>query len=45
LTGETDEFPTATLAKINFKNSKWSEVGEKKGTLEWVVRPKELEKD
>jgi phosphohistidine phosphatase len=45
LTGETDEFPTATLARVNFKNSKWSEVGGKKGTLEWVVRPKELEKD
>jgi len=44
LTGETDEFPTATLAKIVFKNSKWTEVVTKKGTLEWVVRPKELEK-
>lgn len=42
LTGENDQFPTATLARINFKNSKWSDVGEKKGTLEWVVRPKEL---
>ena len=44
LTGQTEEFPTATLAKIVFKNSKWTEVGTKKGTLEWVVRPKALDK-
>ena len=44
LTGATEEFSTATLAKVNFKNSKWAEVGMRKATLEWVVRPKELEK-
>lgn len=44
LTGETEEFPTATLAKIVFKNAKWTEVGNKKGALDWVVRPKDLDK-
>jgi phosphohistidine phosphatase len=44
LTGESEEFPTATLAKVVFKNAKWTEVGGKKGTLDWIVRPKELEK-
>lgn len=43
LTGAAEEFATATLAKVNFKNSKWVEVGTRKATLEWVVRPKELE--
>ena len=45
LTGETEEFPTATLAKIVFKNSKWADVGTKEGTLDWVVRPRGLDKD
>jgi phosphohistidine phosphatase len=43
LTGEEQGVPTASLAKIKLKVSKWSEVGEAKGTLEWIVRPKELE--
>jgi len=44
VTGQTEEFPTATLAKIVFKNSKWTEVATRKGTLEWVVRPRGLDK-
>ena len=44
LTGEADEFPTATLAQIVFKSVKWAEAGTKKGHLEWIVRPKQLEK-
>ena len=43
LTGEEKGMATASLAKIKLKVSKWSEVGEAKGTLEWIVRPKELE--
>ena len=43
LTGEEQGMPTAGLAKIKLKVSKWSEVGEANGTLEWIVRPKELE--
>lgn len=43
LTGDTERVPTACLAKIKLKISKWSEVGANQGTLEWIVRPKELE--
>lgn len=43
LTGKSEEYPTATLAKIGFKNSKWAEVSDRKGSLEWIVRPKELD--
>ena len=43
LTNELQPVPTACLAKVKMKISKWSEAGENKGTLEWIVRPKELE--
>ena len=43
LTGKNERFPTATLAKIVFKNSKWTEVPSRKGLLEWIIRPRELE--
>ena len=42
LTGATHRCPTATLAKINLKISKWSESVEGKASLEWIVTPKEL---
>ncbi|HEY6806384.1 MAG TPA: histidine phosphatase family protein [Pyrinomonadaceae bacterium] len=45
LTGTEETFPTAALAKINLKISKWSESLTGKATLEWVVRPKELERE
>ena len=44
LTGQNEEYPTAALTKIAFKNLKWTEVGNKKGSLEWIVRPKEIDK-
>ena len=44
LTGQSEEYPTAALTKITFKNFKWAEVGNKKGSLEWLVKPKELDK-
>jgi phosphohistidine phosphatase len=44
LTGQSEEYPTAALTKIAFKNLKWAEVGNKKGSLEWLVKPKELDK-
>ena len=43
LTGDAERVPTACLVKIKFKISKWSEVGANQGTLEWIVRPKDLE--
>ena len=45
LTGQVERMTTAALAKIKLKTSKWSEVAETDGTLEWIVRPKELEDD
>jgi len=44
LTGQSEEYPTASLTKITFKNLKWAEVGNKKGSLEWFVKPKQLDK-
>ena len=43
LTGQSEDYPTAALTKVAFKNLKWAEVGSKKGSLEWIVKPKELE--
>ena len=40
---EQQQFPTAALAKIKVKGSKWPDLDLKFATLEWVVRPKELE--
>ena len=44
LTGQSGGYPTAALTKIAFKNLKWAEVGNKRGSLEWLVKPKELDK-
>jgi phosphohistidine phosphatase len=43
LTGEEHRLPTAALVKMKLKISKWSDASENKGTLEWIVSPKELE--
>ncbi len=45
LTEQEERMPTAALAKIKLKTSKWSEVAETVGTLEWIVRPKDLDED
>lgn len=44
LTGTFDTMPTATLAKVVLKTSSWSGVREKAGTLEWIVKPRQLQK-
>ena len=41
--GADQRFPTAAMAKIKLKISKWSEPFEDKASVDWVVRPKELE--
>jgi phosphohistidine phosphatase len=43
LTAQSETMPTATLAKITFKSANWNNTV-KGGALEWVVRPKELER-
>ena len=45
LTGERQELPTASLVKIKLKISKWTEIEEAKGTLDWVQTPKGIEQD
>jgi phosphohistidine phosphatase len=42
LTGSTEHMATGTLAKIDFKAASWSKVLEEKGSLDWIVKPKEL---
>lgn len=44
LTGKSEPLPTAALVKIKLKISKWSDPYSGKGTLEWIMRPRELEK-
>ena len=44
LTGQSEIMPTGTLAKITFDSSSWSNVGTQLGTIEWLRKPKELEK-
>ena len=36
--------PTAAIASINFDINKWSELNFGTGTLEWLLKPKELQK-
>jgi phosphohistidine phosphatase len=42
LTAQYEHLPTAALAKITIETDKWSEIGEKRGWLDWLVKPKEL---
>lgn len=41
--GTDHRFPTAAMAKIKLKISKWSDPFDKKASVDWVARPKELE--
>lgn len=42
LTGEPQSVTTANLAKIKIEATKWSADLANNGTLEWIVRPKEI---
>jgi phosphohistidine phosphatase len=42
LTGEDVRVTTANLAKIKIKATKWSASLANKGTLDWIIRPKEI---
>jgi phosphohistidine phosphatase len=44
LTDKVERMNTGTLAKISIGNTKWCKALEKKGSLDWLVRPKELDK-
>ena len=45
LTDRAEHMATGTLAKIDLKASDWSKVTEEKGSLDWIVKPKELASD
>lgn len=42
LTGRPERINTGTLAKIDLATTKWSKTLEGKGSLDWLVKPKEL---
>jgi phosphohistidine phosphatase len=42
LTGQRERLPTAALAKITIETDEWTKVGDKKGRLDWLAKPKEL---
>jgi hypothetical protein len=35
--------PTGAIAKLLLKTTKWTSAIEKRATLDWIVRPKDLE--
>ena len=43
LSGKIEPMPTGGLAKLVLKTSKWVAVLDKKASLEWLIRPRELE--
>lgn len=45
LTGEEKRAPTGALAQITLDEEKWSKVQPDCGTLDWLVKPKQLEED
>jgi phosphohistidine phosphatase len=43
LTGEMKQMPTGSVAKIVIKTPKWATAVDKRASLEWLVKPGELE--
>ena len=43
LTAETVQVPTGTVSKVAVKANKWANAVDKRATLEWMVKPRELE--
>jgi len=43
LTGSVEHMATGTLGKIDLKATKWTKALEDKGSLDWLVKPKELD--
>ncbi|HVF27710.1 MAG TPA: histidine phosphatase family protein [Pyrinomonadaceae bacterium] len=43
LTGGVHHMPTAALARISLRLDHWGEIRDRAGTLDWLVKPKELE--
>jgi len=45
LTGNSETVATGTVAKVLLKSTKWATAADKRATLDWLVKPKELEND
>jgi hypothetical protein len=45
LTDRVEHMATGTLAKIDLKTARWSKVLEERGSLDWILKPKELAED
>src|ERR1700741_75566 len=45
LTGNTEVMPTGAIAKLLLKTPKWETAIDKRATLDWIVRPRDLEND
>jgi phosphohistidine phosphatase len=45
LTGNSEEVPTGTVAKVLLKTTKWATAADKRATLDWLVKPRDLERD
>jgi phosphohistidine phosphatase len=45
LTDRVEHLATGSLAKIDLKADRWNKVPEEKGSLDWMVKPKELAED
>ena len=43
LTGNSEQIPAGSVAKIRVKVNKWANAVDKRATLEWLVTPRELE--
>lgn len=45
LTDADETMPTGTLSKIAIRASNWADIGDKGATLEWIIKPKQLQKN
>ncbi len=45
LTGNREQIPAGSVAKIKVKANKWGNAVDKRATLEWLVTPREIEAD
>lgn len=41
LTGQFEDFTTATIAQLTLSSPKWNEIKPRSGNLDWIKRPKE----
>ena len=42
-TGTTEVMPAGAIAKLQLKTTKWATAFEKRATLDWLIRPNDLE--